>query len=558
MTDEPGTDKSSSKRSQTTGSSHELAARSPLQLIDLLDESYLSALQETLVRASGLKMTFTDGHGQSIDGGADKDAMAQTMRPTIHQEGPGRWSAAIVAEGHILGRITIEKQRRTKDNTQTSPSDTDAKNLLGLWTTHLTNLCNQGAQMKHRVDELSILYRLSTLLSAHRDLQEVLDAAARSAAEVMNVKAASIRLLDEARRELVPKAVFNLSSQYLDKGPIVARESELYRRTLAGEVVYVEDMATDPRVLYPEDAHREGLVSILSAPMIYEDEPVGVIRVYTGKPRGFTPFEVDMLAAVAQLLATAIENARLNAEQLETEKMQQQLHLAADVQRRMMPPKPPKVAGFDIASRYVPCFELGGDFYDFIDLGTQIGIAIGDVVGKGIAASLLMASVRAALHAHAENIYDIDRIITCVNATMVRQTLDNEFVTLFYGVLDPATRRITYCNAGHEYPLLLRDGEIHKLEAGGMIVGIDESAPYDMGMFDLQPGDLLVIYTDGLCDALDFRNQRFGRQRIVEAMKERADVSAHDALNHILWQMRRYVGLNPSVDDTTLVVIKAD
>ena len=101
------------------------------------------------------------------------------------------------------------------------------------------------------------------------------------------------------------------------------------------------------------------------------------------------------------------------------------------------------------SSRCVPCFELGGDFYDFIQLGSQLGVAIGDVVGKGIAASLLMASVRAALHAHAEVIYDIDRIIARVNATMVRQTLDNEFVTMFYGVIDPVSRRLTYCKAGH-------------------------------------------------------------------------------------------------------------
>ena len=127
------------------------------------------------------------------------------------------------------------------------------------------------AELRRQVEQLNTLYRLSTLLSAHRDLQQVLDAAARSAVEVMKVKAGSIRLLDESGEELIIKAVHHLSELYLSKGPILISRSELYRRTLDGEIVYVEDMATDPRVLYPQDAKREGLVSILSAPMIYQD-----------------------------------------------------------------------------------------------------------------------------------------------------------------------------------------------------------------------------------------------------------------------------------------------
>ena len=562
MTSGSGTDGRLSKSRQNASPSEDVPLneyrRSDRQLSDLLDHSYLGVLRDTLYRLSGFRLSLTDSNGQAISSLNCDSSSLQNQDPKILHEDSGRWSASIIVEGRAIGRVTIEDQRKDQVAEVDADADNTARQLLVLWATHLANLCNQAAQIEHRVDELSILYRLSTLLSAHRDLREVLDAAAKSAAEVMNVKAASIRLLDEQRRELFPKAVFNLSSQYLDKGPVVVEESELYRRTLAGEVVYVQDMANDPRVMYPEDAHREGLVSILSAPMIYENEPVGVIRVYTGEPRSFTQFEIVMLRAVAQLLATAIENARLNDEKIETERMQQQIQLAADVQRRMMPAEAPRIGGIDIASRCVPCFELGGDFYDFIQLGSQLGVAIGDVVGKGIAASLLMASVRAALHAHAEVIYDIDRIIARVNATMVRQTLDNEFVTMFYGVIDPVSRRLTYCNAGHEYPLLLRGGEIHKLATGGMIVGVDESAPYDMGIFDLQSGDLLVIYTDGLCDALDFRNQRFGRERIIAAMHDRSNASAHDALNHILWQMRRYVGLNRSVDDTTLVVIKVD
>jgi sigma-B regulation protein RsbU (phosphoserine phosphatase) len=167
-----------------------------------------------------------------------------------------------------------------------------------------------------------------------------------------------------------------------------------------------------------------------------------------------------------------------------------------------------------------------------------------------------MAAVRASLRAYAQDVYDIDEIVARVNVALSRDTLDNEFATLFYGVLDPATRRLTYCNAGHEPPLLLRQGKLSSLTAGGMIVGVDEKQEYDKGLVDLLPGDLLLIYTDGLSEAFNFAGQKFGRQRIIEAMLQTEGHSAQQALNHVLWQMRRFVGLNRSPDDLTLVCIR--
>ena len=412
------------------------------------------------------------------------------------------------------------------------------------------------SELHHRVEQLDTLYQLSTLLAAHRDLQELLDTAARSAAEVMKVKAASIRLLDDNRTELVIKSVFNLSPEYLNKGPILVERSELTRLTLEGRVVYVEDMADDPRVLYPQDAKREGLVSILTAPMIFQNRPIGTVRLYTATKRSFSDPEVNLLQAIARLLATAIENARLRDEHQRHEQLEAQIRLATDVQRRMLPATMPNVPRFDIHARYHPCYELGGDFYDFIDFDGSLGVAVGDVVGKGIAASLLMASVRASLRAYAQDIYDLDEIIERLNIAMTLETRDNEFATLFYGVIDPATMRMTYCSAGHEPTLLLRRGLMRRLETGGMIVGIDCEQKYEKEIVLFEPGDMLLAYTDGLTDAQHFTGERFGRDRIEKAMRDAADESAADASNHILWEMRRFIGLNPQVDDTTIVVVK--
>jgi len=422
----------------------------------------------------------------------------------------------------------------------------------------VTDSESQQAQLKQRVEELSVLYELSMLLSAHGDVQQVLDAAAHSAAMALKVKAVSIRLLSDDGQQLHIKAVHNLSEEHLAKGPVSLEEAPLHQRALQGEMVYVQDLITDPRVIFPEDARREGIVSVLSTGMIYQGKPMGVIRLYTAKERAFSDFEISLLKAVAQLVASAIYSTRLNEQNRKAQQVQQQLRLAGDVQKRMLPATIPQLKQFDIAADYIPTLELSGDFYDLIQLNGHIGIAIGDVVGKGVAASLLMASVRSSLRAYAQDLYDISQIIHRVNVLLTRDTLDNEFATLFYGVLDPDTNRLTYCNAGHNPPLLLRNGEVTELDVGGLIVGIDEQATYDMAIVHFQPGDLLLLFSDGMNEAKNFDNVQFGKERIIEAMKSSLTLpDANAMLKHILWQMRCFTGLHHNADDTTAVLIHA-
>ena len=414
----------------------------------------------------------------------------------------------------------------------------------------------QQAQFQQRLDELSALYKLSTLLAAHDDLQQVLDAAARTAVDVMKVKAASIRLLSEDRRQLNMQAVCNLSDEHLSKGPVQLDKAPLHQQALDGKMVYVEDMASDPRIIFPEDAKREGIVSVLSTGMIFQGRPVGMIRLYTAQKRVFSEFEQNLLAAIAHLMAAAITHARLDDEHRRSLIVEEQVRIASDVQRRMLPNRMPNLPGFDIAAQYVPALELGGDFNDFVGLDGHMGVAIGDVVGKGVAASLLMASVRASLRAFAQDLYDLNEVIARVNRAMVRDTLDNEFATLFYGVIDPKNKRLTYCNAGHNPPLLLRRGQVTQLDVGGLIIGVDPDADYDMAINNLEPGDLLLLYSDGMSEAKNFDNQQFGKQRIIEAMQSALSLGAASAmLKHILWQMRCFTGLQHNDDDTTTVLI---
>jgi sigma-B regulation protein RsbU (phosphoserine phosphatase) len=251
------------------------------------------------------------------------------------------------------------------------------------------------------------------------------------------------------------------------------------------------------------------------------------------------------------------------------QRIQRQVQLAADVQRRMLPRRVPQIPALDVAARYVPSFELGGDFYDFFELGANFGVAIGDVVGKGIAAALLMASVRASLRAHVQDVYHIDEVLSRVNAALCRDTLDNEFATLWYGVIDTEKLRMTYSAGGHEPPMVFRvppgaapgtAAAIEELSIGGMAVGIDPLQVYQRGTYDLRAGDVFVAYTDGVTDTLDFSGKKFGKQRlrqvVLKLLADEPEAGASRIADHILWQLRQFAGILERPDDQTLVVVR--
>ena len=556
----------------------------------------MQEVQDAFASLTRLNTTILDADRRPVTAPTDTlkreqsdQVFEQLLDLDVTTQTGGRFAAPITVEGRTLGSIVIEPteqpstvaDRALKVEALARSLDLDAEQseellaaadqalgtnrgaaiqFLYLMANAITKLCYETYQSRQRLEELSVLYRISTTLAGNRTLQEMLDTAAAAVADLMQVKAAVIRLLRDTSEgpELQRRANTGLSEAYINKGRLLVNRSELFTKALRGEIVFIEDMPTDPRVFYPQQAIDEGLKSMLCVGIIYQNQPIGTLQLFTGEPRVFTVTEVKLINSIAPLLATAIEKTRLDAARSENRDMQRQLRLAADVQRRMLPRSAPDLPGYDIAARYIPSVDLSGDFYDFVRLDHAVGIGIGDVVGKGIAASLLMASVRAALRAFAQDVYDLDEVIGRVNAALCRDTLESEFVTLWYGVLDPQTHRLTYCNAGHEPPLLLRNGTLLPLDIGGMIIGVDNQQPYLKGIIDLLPGDLLLLYTDGLPDAMDAEGNRLGRERVEQLLRDSAGRSAVDTLNHILAAIRHHTGPRRASDDLTLVVVKAN
>jgi len=565
-----------------------------LRLTDFLDLATLQEIQDSFAAVANVKATITDANGDLVTQPAPTTDFLHRQRAIAAseeaQDGPtkeGReYVAPIVVNNQRLGTIHMASTATTAAGvddaklqqlaekfgldlkqvkslaihlakaTDTRPA---AIQFLFLLANAIARLCFQEYQLRQRINELTAVYNVTTMLADARDLQKVLQRTVELVCEIMEAKACSIRLIDHEHDELVTKAVYNLSPQYLAKGPIRLSISGIDHVALGPKgFEYVRNMGDDARVQYPAEAKREGVVSLLSAGMRYKGKSIGVVRVYMDTETLFTQFQIDLLRAIAAQAAAAIENTRLLAEAIESEQLEKQVAMAADVQHRMLPQQPPVVAGIDFASVYVPCFDLGGDFYDFIPLPDEnLGLVIADVSGKGVPASLIMASVRAALRAQADNVYYLYEVVKRINLMLHRDTQPGEFVTLFYGVLDCRNRRLTYCNAGHPPGLLLREGKIIELSSDSMVLGVDPDEAYKQDFIDLQSKDILLLYTDGLADGMNFQQETFGRQRVLEAFK-RASGSAEQVAQGILWELRRFVGLAKRSDDVTMTVVRIE
>ncbi len=415
---------------------------------------------------------------------------------------------------------------------------------------------------KRQIERDEQIYQLTTLVAGDFSLQEVLDKLAEAAVKITGVKACSIRLLDEEVGELKMRSTYGLSEEYRNKGE-VSKDDTVIKAAFAGGAVVLDNMRVDGRVKYKEATVKEGLVSQLTVAMQFKGEAIGVLRLYSPRPKRFDEDDIGLARAVASQCAVAITNARLYAEALEGARIAEQVRLAGVIQRRMIPEKAPVIPGLDIAATYIPCFDVGGDLYDFFRVSdNSVVVGIADVIGKGIPAAIMMSSFRGAVRAYANTKPGgsgaIKDIINKVNKMVCNECRDGEFITLFFAIIDAKERTITYCNCGHEPTVLIREREITRLEKGGLVLGVDAEAQYEIETLQIKKGDCLLFYTDGLVDAANFDGEFWGREKMLEAAKEFSGESAEQMIKNILGYRRRFVGLASQCDDTSIIVVKVD
>jgi sigma-B regulation protein RsbU (phosphoserine phosphatase) len=293
-----------------------------------------------------------------------------------------------------------------------------------------------------------------------------------------------------------------------------------------------------------------------------KDDIVGVLLLGSSAGRQeYTPAEREVLSSSGDVFALMLENARLTDRAVEQEKVRRDLATAAEVQRRLLPPQAPQSAAATFAAFTLPARTIGGDYYDFLDLGgDQVGIAVADVSGKGIAAALLMSVVQASLRVISSHRRSSpSELAAQMNRFLYQATGANKYATFFYAEVDPSSGRLRYVNAGHNPPYLVRCAngatEVAALSDGGTVIGLFPETEFESAELDLRPGDLLVAFTDGVTEALNADGEEFGEDRLKDVLRAAAGAPA-DAISKTLADtMREWIGTAEQHDDLTFIVV---
>lgn len=290
------------------------------------------------------------------------------------------------------------------------------------------------------------------------------------------------------------------------------------------------------------------------------DEPIGGIFI-SQKIDQYVPSDVLPVAkTIAAQIASALHSAKIHARTVEHEKITRELELAGQIQASFLPHDTPNVQGFQFAATLEPARETAGDFYDFIALtNDQLGIVIADVADKGMGAALYMALSRSLIRTFAsENPTNPEQVFAAVNRRILSDTRAGLFITSFYAILDPIDGTLTYCNAGHIPPYLIRnrkDGGVQYLAKTGMVLGIVDEATWEQHVVQLDVGDVLLLYTDGVTDAQNAEKELFGEKRLLEVIQANMGRSAGDIQKALIRQVHEFVGGSPQFDDITMIVI---
>jgi len=419
---------------------------------------------------------------------------------------------------------------------------------------------------REEYDAQTVLSGLGEAVRRARTVDELLDIAAERVECALHPESLGVFLLDEAAGHyscVIPR----------DGGPAVLRSDS----------GLVEDLRRSPA---PRETETGGLI----LPIVTKGNLLGMLSL--GPRLGDLPYgrqDRRLLEAVAWQLAFAIENSRLVRSMVEEERLRRELSLASEVQRRLFPEPPPALGALDLCGVCYPAQGVGGDYYDFLDLGEgRVGLAVADVAGKGISAALLMSIVQASLRSQARSAdAALTELVASMNRLLYRSTARNSFASFFYARFDARASRLTYVNAGHNPPLLVRRGGaegaaaalggralaragaaaveeiapaeteiVEFLKTGGIVLGATEHASYEQQSLRFASGDVLVAYTDGVTEAWSPEGEEFGEERLRNAVVSAWQLPAREIADLVVQRVREWSREAPQADDLTLVVAR--
>ena len=417
------------------------------------------------------------------------------------------------------------------------------------------------AEAKLNYCQKCLLLDMIAHINSTMDTQSLLSAIMEAAELIMEAEASSLMMLDKETQELIITVPTGPVGSEISGVRIPAGQGFCGWVANHGEPLIVADAQNDPR-FFGDVAGGFHTVSLICVPLRNpQGEIIGVLEAINKRDRTFIEEDISLFSILADQAAIALEKARLQQEAVEKQLLEQELHLAYQIQKGFWPQEIPRYEGIGLAGINVPATHVGGDYYDFIPMDEErCVLVIGDISGKGVPAALLMATLRAALRTQIENNHPVAETIFLVNNTLVKDTPEEKFVTLFYGALDVPKCEFTFVNAGHN-PQILYDqntDEMKLLESGGPIIGFLEGLPFETTCEKLRPGQILVLYTDGITEAQNPDREMFGEARLQAFIRRHADEDAQRLMERLYQSVVDFTEGAPQYDDMTLIVMKME
>ena len=404
-----------------------------------------------------------------------------------------------------------------------------------------------------RVSE--VIFDYAGRIGQERDPERLLELTAGLARDVVSADRCSIWLCDPASGELSTRVAHGVGKIRLPSG-----QGLVGACVQTGEAVLVNDTAADPRfsaAIDKESGYRTE--SLLTVPLrTSRGEVIGACQVLN-KPGGFQPRDVDLVWLAASYSATAIETQRAQQEAEVARKLHSELEIAREVQRHLFPRYPVQVAGLEFAVNCLPAQAVGGDYYNYWQTSDGVfHFALGDVSGKGIAAALLMASIQATLNGlAAQGNLPLQHMMGELSRLVLESSMPERYTTLILGIYEPAAHRLAVVNAGHVPPVLVRSGQVVRLEAGGCPAGLLTDSQYDSNSVIIGPGDLLVCVSDGISESMNPEDDQWGEDAVIKIAVDAANhTQAAAVAEHLIQGAHAFAAGAPQHDDMTVMVLR--
>jgi sigma-B regulation protein RsbU (phosphoserine phosphatase) len=413
-------------------------------------------------------------------------------------------------------------------------------------------------RLKIAINELAILNEIATTISSTIELDKIIETIVKKCIQHFKVEQGNISLIKESEM-LVP-----LQTMVRQYDSVAGRIPFRLDQQLIGwvltkkEPLIINDLANDQR--FSSLAGEIPYNSLIAVAMMYKSKIIGVLSLYNKHNKEeFDKNDLRLLSIIATESSQVIENARLLEKEKNLISMKEELRISGQIQQKLLPEKLPDIPGYQVAAVNIPAEEVGGDYYDVVPLsGNKYAFCFGDVSGKGIPAGLLMSNIQATMRTLLLSRNEPALIITRANSLLHATTSSEKYITLFLAILDINKDNLTYCNAGHDKPLHIKESKTEELLAGGIPLGFLADFDYTASCTTLSSKDIILIYTDGVTEAMNPDEEEFGKENIKKIIEKNRTADASVILDMLLKAINEHTQGAPQMDDITLVLIKKE